>query len=92
MAPTGAQALPFQLVAQHVRTHERMYQVQLVDSSHERQVGIADRSRQVVHRAPADAQQFRLSHGASRVYGRSSLCAQRSRLGERALQIIILNR
>jgi len=31
--------------------------MQLVDPAHERQIGIADRPGQVVHRAPADAQQ-----------------------------------
>ena len=46
-----------QLVAQHARTHEGMLQVQLVDLEHQRQIGRADRPGQVIHRAPAHAQQ-----------------------------------
>jgi hypothetical protein len=79
-------ALQAQQVAQHAAARERVLQVQLVDAPHQRQLGLGDRLGVVVHRASADAQQLacRLI-GSSWLHGRSSLCAQQSRLGERAL-------
>src|SRR6478752_5372198 len=41
--------------------------MQLVDTAHERQVGLADGSWQVVHRAPADAQQLSLARDGQSV-------------------------
>jgi hypothetical protein len=38
-----------------------MLQMQLVDPAHDRQVGITDRPRKVVHRPPADVEQFGLA-------------------------------
>ena len=60
MTPTNMNALSGQLVAQHARTHERMFQMQLVNAAHEGQIGGAHRLGQVVHRAPADLEQFDL--------------------------------
>ena len=45
-------ALAVQLVAQHARSHEGMFQMQLVDPAHERKVGRTDRLGQVVDRPP----------------------------------------
>jgi hypothetical protein len=61
MTATDRHALSPQQAAQHARTHERVFQVQLVNPAHQRQIGIADRSRQVVHTAPTDVQQLRLA-------------------------------
>jgi hypothetical protein len=77
-------ALQAQEVAQHAAAGERVLQVQLVDAAHQRQLGLADRLGVVVHRAAADAQQFGLPLDRQFGFGRSSLCAQQSRLGERA--------
>ena len=61
MPPAGANALPIQLVAQLPRAHERVLQVQLVELAHQRQIGRADRLRQVVDRASADVEQLGLA-------------------------------
>jgi hypothetical protein len=50
-----------------MRAPERVFQVQFVDAAHERQVGVADTSGQVVNRAPADGQQFGLARGGQGV-------------------------
>jgi hypothetical protein len=49
-----------QLIAQHTRTQEGVLQMQLVDSPHQRQVGLTEGSGQVVRRASADLEQFGL--------------------------------
>ncbi len=59
--PPSLDALPGQLVAQHARPHERMFQVQFVDFAHQRQIGRADRLGQVVDRPPADVEQAGLT-------------------------------
>lgn len=46
--------------AQRACAHDRVIQVQRINPAHERQIGVADRPRQVVHRTPAHAQQFGL--------------------------------
>jgi len=53
-------ALAGELIAQHASPHEGVLQMPFVNAAHERQIGIADRARQVVHRAPAEAQQLGL--------------------------------
>ena len=60
MTPANRQTVKPQHSAQHTRAHERVFQVQLVNAAHQRQIGLADRSGQVVHRAPAHAKQFGL--------------------------------
>ena len=64
MAASGVEALPRQLVAQHARTHEGMLQVQLINPAHERQIGCADRTGQVIDRTPTDVEQFGLTCNA----------------------------
>ena len=54
-------ALPVQLIAQLACTHEGMFQVQVVDPAHQRQIGRADRLGQVVDRPPADVEQAGLA-------------------------------
>ena len=49
-----------QLVTQHACTHERVFQMQLVDAAHECQIDGTYRLGQVVHRASADFEQFGL--------------------------------
>jgi len=43
VAPADLDALPVQLVTQHARTHERVLQMQLVDTAHECQILRVDR-------------------------------------------------
>jgi hypothetical protein len=45
-----------QLITQHAGTHEGVLQVKFINAAHESEISITDRSGQVVHRAPADAQ------------------------------------
>ena len=60
MTAAYRQALAPQHAEQHACAHEWMVQVQRIDYAHQCQIGVADRSGQVVHRAPVDAQQFGL--------------------------------
>ena len=55
------ETLTIKLVTQHACAHEGMLQVQFVNATHERQIGRADKSGQIVHAAPADAGQLRLA-------------------------------
>ena len=50
-----------QLPAQHARPHERMLKMQFVQAAHERQISGTGRLRQIINRASADLQQFRLA-------------------------------
>ncbi len=85
MPPPHPEALGLELPAQHPGAHEGMLQMQLVKPPHERQIGGADRLRQVIHRPAADAQQLGLGAlPTSGAFGRSLLCAQKSRFAERA--------
>ena len=59
--PPGMDAVAVQLVAQHARAHEGVFQVQLVEPAHEGQIGRTHRPGQVVDRAPADVQKLRLA-------------------------------
>jgi len=56
VAPPHTDALTQQHPPQHTGSHEGALQVQFVDTAHERQVGIAGRSRPVVDRASADVE------------------------------------
>ena len=49
VASSNMNVLTRQLVAQHARAHERMLQVQLIDATHERQIGLTHGLGQVVH-------------------------------------------
>ena len=61
-------ALASQHAAKHPGTHERVLQVQFVNSTHECQVGIAGRAAAVVHGASADLKQLGLAHYAQGVF------------------------
>src|SRR5271157_5543182 len=61
MPPPHLDALGLELPAQHPGAHEGMLQMQLVKPPHERQIGGADRLRQVIHRPAAEAQQLGLA-------------------------------
>ena len=54
MPATRLSAFAPQLITQHSRAHERVLQVQLVETAHQGQISITYRTRQVIHRAPAD--------------------------------------
>jgi hypothetical protein len=43
MTAADRHALTLQHSTQHARTHERVFQVQLVNPAHQRQIGVADR-------------------------------------------------
>jgi hypothetical protein len=58
LTPAHSHTLRLQLVAQHARAHERMLQVQLIDSAHEHQVGRAHRLGQMIDAAPADVRRL----------------------------------
>ena len=60
MASSHQHALLGQRAAQHPGTHERVLQVQLVNTPHQRQVGRVDQLGNVVDRAAADVQQLGL--------------------------------
>ena len=80
LAPLGGQQ-----PSQHPRAGEWELQMQFVETPHDREVGVRHRPRQVVDAATADAQNLRLLDDRRIVLtGRSSLCAQQSRLGERS--------
>ena len=80
LAPLGSQQ-----TSQHPRAGEGVLQMQPVETPHDREVGFRHRPRQVIDAATADAQNLRLPGDRQIVLdGRSSLCAQQSRLGERA--------
>src|SRR5246127_2986925 len=55
LAPLGSQQ-----AAQHARPGERKFQVQPIETLHDREIGCRDRARQVVHAAAADLQNLRL--------------------------------
>jgi hypothetical protein len=55
------ETLPIQLVAQHARAHERVLQVQRVKTTHQDQIGCADRLGHIVDAAPADPCQLCLA-------------------------------
>jgi hypothetical protein len=55
LAPLGSQQAP-----QHPRAGEGKLQMQPVEPSHDREVGVRHRPRQVVDAATADVQSFRL--------------------------------
>ena len=65
-------ALASQHAAKHPGTHERVLQVQFVNSAHECQVGIAGRPRLVVDRASADLKQLGLAHYAKETLHKSA--------------------
>jgi len=70
-----------------------MFQVQLIDAAHERQVRAADRARLVVRTGSADADQPDLPGNRQGGGNNQSFpCAQKARLAERAGQKIILQR
>ena len=54
------QAQQAKLISQHLGAHEGVFQVQLINMPHQRQIGWADRLGQVIHRAPADLEQLGL--------------------------------
>src|SRR6218665_919163 len=65
LPPTAApQAFAPELIAHHPCAHERVLQVELVQPPHQPQVALADRARQVVHRAAADTEQLGLARDA----------------------------
>src|SRR5215470_13341636 len=55
LAPLGSQQ-----AAQHTRPGERKFQVQPIETLHDREIGCRDWTRQVVHAAAADFQNLRL--------------------------------
>src|SRR5215471_3325777 len=55
LAPLGSQQ-----AAQHTRPGERKFQVQPIETLHDREIGCRDWTRQVVHAAAADLQNLRL--------------------------------
>jgi hypothetical protein len=62
--PSDMYSLAVQLIAQHARTHEGMLQVQFIEATHRRQVGVADGARQVTE------PRLIASNSACRVIGR----------------------
>ncbi|SCX63473.1 hypothetical protein SAMN05720354_1411, partial [Nitrosospira sp. Nsp1] len=51
MLASNIEPFPIELVAQHARTHERVFQVQFVNAAHERQIRGADWFGQIIHAA-----------------------------------------
>jgi len=68
VATPNVNILASQLITQHACTHERVLQVQHINAAHECQIGITGRSRQVIHRAPADALQLGLASDGEVVF------------------------
>jgi len=84
MTPADLAPLGSQQAAQHPRTCERELQMQLVEPPHQRKVRIRYGHRFVVDAASAEAEERRLLRQRKVCgYGRSSLCARKSRLAER---------
>ena len=85
VTPSGLAPLGSQKTAQHPRPRKGKLQMQPVDLAHEFEIGRRRRARQVIHGAARKARSLGLFRDAStHDRGRSSLCAQQSRLGERA--------
>ena len=61
MTTAHFQTLLAEHVAQHAAAGERIAHVQLVDASHQQQVGAGDWLQTIVNRGAADLQQLRLS-------------------------------
>jgi|CXWL01.1.fsa_nt_gi hypothetical protein len=73
--PPAREPLPIELVAQHARAHERVFQVQRVQATHHCQIGRADRFVHIVDAASANPCQ--------RCLAADRQCAQQSHLAER---------
>src|SRR5712691_10128317 len=56
MLATDLDALAVQQVAQHPAARKRMFQMQLIDPAHDRQIGWRHRPRLIVEAAPAELQ------------------------------------
>jgi hypothetical protein len=66
-------------------SRQKTFQMQPIEVPHDREIGVRHRARLVIDAAPADPQNFSLPGDRQIVLtGRSSLCAQQSRLGERS--------
>jgi len=55
MLTTDLDALPIELITQLASPHDRVFQVQFVESAHDAQIALRNRLRQVVHTAATDA-------------------------------------
>lgn len=61
VTPAHLTAFRFQKTLEHPAAGKGIFQMQLVDPAHEREIGVRGRARQVIDAAPADPERLRLS-------------------------------